>query len=132
MRSKQVSIIAVLVGLIGLAAGYLWIGQNERPAAGFLCPELHSNTTGTALKETLEQLTSATEVLKGPDRENAILAIASNLKKTNPGVGNPEIVNYLLTAYCPIVETDTGLSADEKRAQMDRFSSQAYQILSAQ
>ena len=132
MRMKQVSMIAVLVGLIGLTTSFLWLGQREKPAAAFLCPESHSNTTGMALKETPEQLTSATEVLKGPDRENAILAIASDLKTTNPAVGNPEIVNYLLTAYCPLVEADTSLSADEKRAQMDQFSSQAYQILSAQ
>ena len=40
-----------------------------------------------------------------------------------------EIVNYLLTAYCPTCERESGLSDREKREKMHRFSTQAYTIV---
>ena len=123
--------IAILVGLTALAAIYWQSAKDEKPAAAFMCPETHSKTTSTALQETPEQLAQLTDRLKGPEQENTVHVIASDLKKQFPGAGNADIVNYMLTAYCPLVAAKNGLSSDEKQARMDRFSSQAYQILGA-
>ena len=123
--------IAILVGLTALAAIYWQSGKDEKSPAAFMCPETHAKTTSTALQETPEQLARLTDMLKGPEQENAVRVIAGDLKKQFPDAGNADIVNYMLTAYCPLVAAENSLNPDEKQARMDRFSSQVYQILGA-
>jgi len=38
-----------------------------------------------------------------------------------------ELVNCLVTAYCPVVKSLTGLSDSEKRARMDAFAGRVAQ-----
>jgi hypothetical protein len=83
----------------------------------------------TDLKETAAQRDGVTQAPRGPELENTILLIVNDLRKRYPAANTPEIVNYLLTAYCPIIANDTGLSESEKRARMDHFSSQVDQIV---
>jgi hypothetical protein len=64
-----------------------------------------------------------------PEPENAIRVIAAGLKRRHPQVDSAEIINYLLTAYCPVVKEESGLSDQERREKMDRFSTQVYNIL---
>ena len=82
-----------------------------------------------ALKETTADLASASAALSGPDLENAVGIIVAELKRRHPQAGSAEIVNYLLTAYCPIVKEESGLSDREKRERMDRFSTQVFTIV---
>jgi len=103
----------------------------QQPAA-FECPIPHPTETASAIKETDAQKQSVTDALKGSERENTILIISRDLKKKYPHANNDEIVNYFLTAFCPLVAKETGLSDTERRARMDRFSSQVYQILKSQ
>ncbi len=46
------------------------------------------------------------------------------LHSRHPDVPTGELVNYLVTAYCPVVNSLTGLSDGEKQARMDAFSTQ--------
>jgi hypothetical protein len=48
----------------------------------------------------------------------------ADLRARYPGVENAEIVNYLATAYCPVVARMTGLGDREKQARVDRFVSE--------
>jgi hypothetical protein len=82
-----------------------------------------------ALKETTADLTRASAALSGPEQENTIRIIAAELKRRHPQAGSAEIVNYLLTAYCPLVKEESGLSDREKRERMDRFSTQIFTIV---
>jgi len=92
---------------------------------------VHEATTSTAIKETAAQRASATQALSGLEPANAIRVIAADLRKKYPNLADADIVNYLETAYCPLVARETGLSYVEKRARTDRFSSQVEQILKA-
>lgn len=129
MNKSYLQLSAVMVGLMGFAAAQSGFSQPAQAAAEFVCPETHATTTNAALKETPEQLASATNALRSPERENAIRVLIGDLKKKYPGAGSADIVNYMLTAYCPLVAADDGLGESEKQARMDRFSSQVYQIL---
>ena len=95
----------------------------------FECPVLHQTTTPDAIQETAAQRASASQALSGPEQENTIRVIATELRQKYPKATSTDIVNYLETAYCPLVAKKTGLSDAEKRARTDRFSSQVEQIL---
>jgi hypothetical protein len=43
----------------------------------------------------------------------------------HPDASTGELVNYLVTPYCPVVNSLTGLSDGEKQARMDAFITQA-------
>ena len=82
-----------------------------------------------ALKETAGDVARASSALSGPGQENTIRVLAAELKRRHPQADRSDIVNYLLTAYCPLVKADNGLSDREKREKMDRFSSQVSTIV---
>ena len=129
MKKNYLQLSAVMVGFISFAAAQSGFSQPAQAASEFLCPETQASTTNAALQETPEQLASTTNALKSPELENAIRVVAGDLKKKYPSADTADIVNYMLTAYCPLVAAKGGLGADEKQAEMDRFSSQVFQIL---
>lgn len=95
----------------------------------FTCPAPQAATTPSAIQETPAEIADVTSALTGPERENAILVVADKLKKAHPRATNDEVINYMLTAYCPLVAEDTGLTHSEKRGRMDRFASQVRKML---
>lgn len=95
----------------------------------FTCPAPQAATTGSAIKETPAEIADIASTLAGPEKENAILVAADKLKKAHPNATKDEMINYMLTAYCPLVAKDTGLSQSEKRGRMDRFASQVRKML---
>ena len=74
-----------------------------------------------ALKETPADVARASAALSGSEQENAISVIAADLKRRYPRADNTEIVNHLLTAYCPLVKKQNMLSDREKREKINRF-----------
>ena len=82
-----------------------------------------------ALKETPADVARASAALSGSEQENAISVIAADLRRRHPQADKSEIVNYLLTAYCPLVKKQNTLSDREKREKMNRFSTQVYNIV---
>lgn len=80
-------------------------------------------------KETAADVTSVSSALSGPTPENAIRVIAADLKRRHPQVDSAKIVNYLLAAYCPLVKEERGLSDQERRERMDKFSAQVYALV---
>jgi len=63
--------------------------------------------------------------------ENAVAEIASEVRARNPRASKGEIVNYLVTAYCPQVDRKTGLDVAAKRAELRAFAARAYRIVAA-
>jgi hypothetical protein len=129
MMANKLLLTASVVAATGLGALYWWMPRPPNSAAALTCPEIHARTTPMALKETTADLASASAALSGPEQENAIRIIAAELKRRHPQAGSAEIVNYLLTAYCPILKEESGLSDREKRERMDRFSTQVFTIV---
>ena len=124
----KLAIAALIVGAAGLGMLH-WVTPPQNTTATFICPELHSQATPMALKETAADVAYASAALSGAAPENAIRVIATDLKRRHPQVDKGEIVNYLLTAYCPFVKQASGLTEREKRERMDRFSAQAYALV---
>ena len=129
MMTIKLALAALVVGVGGLGAVYSWMARPQKSTGTFMCPEIQPQTTRMALEETAADVARASAALSGPEQENAIRVIAAELKRRHPEAGTAEIVNYLMTAYCPLVQVENGLSDREKRERMDRFSSQVYSIV---
>jgi hypothetical protein len=56
--------------------------------------------------------------------------IAHDLKQKYPNADETELTNFMVTAYCPVVASDQGLSASEKAERLESFSEQVWQIYS--
>ena len=125
----KLAVAALIIGVAGLSIIQLWKARSQNTTATFICPETQPRTTQIALKETAADVARASAALSGPTPENAIRVIAADLKRRHPQVDSAEIVNYLLTAYCPLVKEESGLSDQERRTRMDRFSAQVYALV---
>jgi hypothetical protein len=58
---------------------------------------------------------------------NRIPVLVRVLRSRHPDVPSGELVNYLVTAYCPVVSGLTGLSNGQKQARLSVFVSQVVQ-----
>ena len=81
------------------------------------------------LKETAVQISRTADLLASGDEVNRVPEIVDGLRKRHPDVRNVELVNYLLTAYCPVVARMSGLGDAEKMSRLNRFASQASQVI---
>lgn len=129
MMTVKLALAALALGTTGLGTIYWRMTRPQNATATFICPESQPRTTQIAIKETAADVAGASAALSGPEPENAIRVIAADLKRRHPQADSAEIVNYLLTAYCPLVKGESGLSDREKREKMHRFSTQAYTIV---
>jgi len=55
--------------------------------------------------------------------------LVAELRRRHPGAGDAELVNYLVTAYCPVVARLSGLGDAERTARVDRFAGQVRQAI---
>ncbi|QQO36241.1 hypothetical protein JJC00_12040 [Bradyrhizobium diazoefficiens] len=94
------------------------------PAAAFECPVAHGRTSSSAIKETQTQIAQLTRELEGDETGNTAMATILELKSKYPKAGFNEIVNYMVTAYCPIVAQNASLGDDEKKDRLMRYSQQ--------
>ncbi len=76
------------------------------------------------LKETPAQMAAVGKQLAGGDTFNAIASATADLRIRYPGVESAEVVNYLVTAYCPAVAADNKLSEAQKKSAVDGFAAQ--------
>ena len=129
MMTGKLALASLVAGATGLGMLYLRMVRPQNTEAAFVCPETQSRTTPMTLQETAADVARASAALSGSESENAIRAIAADLKRRHPQADSAEIVNYLLTAYCPLVKAESGLSDREKRQRMDRFSAQVYTLV---
>jgi hypothetical protein len=109
---------------IAVAAGFTGVLLVVAPAFAVECPAPHPLTRPGVIKETPAQVHALSTLLASGDAENRIDVTVSDLRARYPGVENAEIVNYLVSAYCPVVERMTGLGEQERQARVDRFVSE--------
>ncbi len=88
------------------------------------CPMPEPLKRPGVLRETDRQIAELTAVLASGDAQNHVPIIVADLRRRYPGITNAELVNYLLTAYCPAVARLSGLSDAEQQARADRFARQ--------
>jgi hypothetical protein len=89
------------------------------------CPTAQPAGAPGAIQETPAQISELSQVLASGDLGNRIPVFVRALHSRHPDASTGELVNYLVTAYCPVVNSLTGLSDGEKQARMDAFITQA-------
>ncbi len=72
------------------------------PARTLECPLPHPTGTPTAIEQTAEDVRTYAELL-AVQGTGAVPEIVSQLRQAHPGATAAEIVNVLVTDYCPIV-----------------------------
>jgi hypothetical protein len=91
------------------------------------CPTPQPTGGARAIQETPAQIIELSQVLASGDLGNRIPVFVHSLRGRHPNAATGELVNYLVTAYCPIVNGLTGLSEGEKQARLSAFVSQVVQ-----
>ncbi len=94
------------------------------PALALDCPKPQPTAKPGILKETPAQMAAVGKQLTGGDTFNAIASAAADLRIRYPGVESAEVVNYLVTAYCPAVAANNKLSEAQKKSAVDGFAAQ--------
>jgi hypothetical protein len=103
--------------------GCFWMAH---PASALECPVPQKLPHPGVLKETQAQIDQTAKRLSSGDVCAQVKAIILDLRSRYPHVENAELVNYVISAYCPVVAGLPGLSGAEKKARMDGFVSQGF------
>lgn len=88
------------------------------------CPAPETGQTAGTVRESAAQIAAAGHQLHFGN-SNAIGEVAAAVRKRHPGAGKDAIVNYLLTVYCPGLNTDSALDHAGRRKAMESFAKQA-------
>lgn len=108
---QRTLMLAALIGGLATAA----------PALAFECPAPQPLARPGVLKETPDQIKVLSAALAAGDDKAKISDIVSGLRAEHPGVEPAEIMNYMITAYCPVVAQKQGLSDPQRQTQVDQF-----------
>jgi hypothetical protein len=112
----------VLAGVAGAQVGL------AQPGSAFECPEPQTQGVRGFIPESPQEIAELSALLRAGDLENRIEVIAHDLKQKYPNADRTELINYMMTAYCPVITADQSLSDSEKRERLDRFSEQVWTI----
>lgn len=96
-------------------------------AAAIECPLPQAGAPGV-LPESEDKIKELAGLLASGDLDNRINLIIADLRRRYPDADNGAIVNYLVTAYCPVVEAQS-LGDEEKTQKVNNFSSQVLKII---
>ena len=96
-----------------------------RNAMALECPVPQPPGAPGAIQETPSQIAELSAVLASGDLGNRIPVFVHALRDRHPDVPAGELVNYLVTAYCPVVNGQKGLSTAGKQARLSDFVSKA-------
>jgi hypothetical protein len=91
------------------------------PCMALECPTPQPAGAPGAIQETPAQISDLSQVLASGDLGNRIPVFVHTLRSGHPHAPTGELVNHLVTAYCPVVNSLTGLRDGEKQARLDAF-----------
>jgi hypothetical protein len=92
------------------------------------CPVAPAQRAGSTLDLTPGQIDSVGRQLgAGGIKETA--AAVDRLRLRNPNATEGEIVNYLITAYCPTIKAKSGMSLGEQQQAIRSFATQARKLV---
>jgi hypothetical protein len=110
----------VACGLLVLTASLLI----SPPSWAFECRAPPAVARPGALKETPARTRMLARFLRRDDPGNSAPLIVAVLRGRYPDVADAEVLDYLMTAYCPVVARLSGLGEAAKRTRMRLFASQ--------
>lgn len=94
------------------------------------CPVAHASGSVGIARETPAQIASVGARLAAGG-ENAITETAGAVPAHDAHASRAEIVNYLVTAYCPEIARKAGLDLAGKRAALRAFAARADRIVAS-
>jgi hypothetical protein len=115
--------------LVSAGAALLASCAQTRPAP-LTCPRPETGALKNSLPESRDQIASAGKRL-GRASENEIAELAGALRKVHPQASAGAIVNYMVTAYCPVIDRRADLDAAAKAKALSAFSRRADRIVTA-
>jgi hypothetical protein len=89
-------------------------------ASAFECPAPQKLARPGVLKETSTQVAVVGQFLASGESSKTVPLVEADLRARYPNVENAEMINYIITAYCPVVN-DMKIGDAEKQARMSRF-----------
>jgi hypothetical protein len=98
-------------------------GLSVLPASALECPLAQSTTQPGALRESRQTIAMRARTLESRGSA-AIPSIIFSLRSKYPHSTDAEITNYLITAYCPVLNREPALTDNQKRASLERFADQ--------
>ena len=108
------------------AVAVLMIGAD--PVRALECPMPQPATTASAIRETAPEIAVVSDRLAAQGA-GLVPEIVAQLKAKYPAAQDAEIANYLVTAYCPVVNRDASLSDGEKADRLSALASAVMQSL---
>jgi hypothetical protein len=113
---------------MGLALGLFVASVSFVDAHALECPVAHPQGGKGVLRESRQTIAEASAKLT-EQGSTAAPDLVACLRARHPKATNGEIVNYLVTAYCPVVNRDNAKSEVEKRAQLMQFNKAVVSIV---
>jgi hypothetical protein len=92
------------------------------------CPIAHPQGGKGVLRESRQDISDVSGRLSEHGADAAPELVAG-LKARHPKVTRGEIVNYLVTAYCPVVNREAGKSEAQRKAQIAQFNKTVVRLL---
>lgn len=114
MRFAQRGLFAMLVAM-SLAS----------PALALDCPAPETGAVAGSIRESQLAIDRLAGLLASGDVANRVPELVADLRSRHPTASGAAIANYLVTAYCPVVNRLAGLGEAEKRQRLSAFSSTA-------
>jgi hypothetical protein len=114
----------------GLAVG-VWLLSalaSGTSALALECPRPQPSTNAGAIQESPADIAKLSSTLTHPTGGAVAFAVA-HLRHEHPHAKNGEILNYLITAYCPVINNDAGKSERQKRTDLRRFNKQVMRLV---
>ncbi|QYE33436.1 MULTISPECIES: hypothetical protein [Sphingosinicellaceae] len=99
----------------------------SHPQTKLQCPLPEGRNAGSTLGESPKQIAIAGERL-GAGSENDISTAVATIKARHPKAATSEIVNYLITGFCPKIKTDRTLDETGKQDALKSFSTRVAKI----
>ena len=98
-------------------------GSGLSPASALECPSPQMVTQPGALKETARTIAQRAQAL-AEHGQSAIPSMIYTLRRNFPKSTNAEITNYLITAYCPVLNKKAELSDGQRKVELEQFGNQ--------
>ena len=103
-----------------VGAAFLIATLAAAPASPVECPRPQLKTSDGAIREMPADILANSQILaKGGS--NGFPTVVFQLRQRNPGISDSAILNFLITAYCPVLNRMSGLSERQKLAKLKSF-----------
>ena len=93
-------------------------------ASALECPDPESVASRSVLQQTPAEIEATGKRLATGDPETTTAAVVADFRARYPNADAADLVNYVITAYCPVIDAVPTLTEAEKKARMDAFVKQ--------